>query len=1299
MAPNGGTDTTPIWSDPSTAVCGTCHGATAANPPTRGSHGKHASNYFDAYSYPCGLCHKDPATDDSLHVNNKSEVIFSADPKTTGGRYSGTQTMLDAYGTCTNIYCHSTVQSSPPGGPPTYRTTPTWGNNGTVMCGSCHKHDGSHMFDANIMDSGSHTRHLSYDLNTSGAKPFKCVICHKWNASAGLRDCDQCHTVKAAKHANSSIDINFDSTFATNGTYNGSPTPVSKSPGAAYGNCSNTYCHSNGTSVSTGAISNNTSPTWGTGSLTCNACHSYPPDYSNGSPKANSHQAHANAGITCDKCHNATTTDGSTVTNTTNHVNKAYDLQPGSGVSFIYTFNASGGACASISCHGNTDATWGISNCLGCHSVSQGKRAAITPQFSANSHHIQGTVSNNKCYQCHWEANSDGTINRAWFVLGTGQLQTFIPAHGSGSTVNLVIYGSGARPTTYELDTTAIQYAANGSRAQIASINAHCLGCHSDKNNTTTPFGDGKTPKQYAWDGNSVDARYSQTGTTPWGKYSSTTYPNVTPKDKSTKAFSAHGNAVNNQGGWDLNETWPNARTGSENVACYDCHNSHGSSVLGTTTSYTSATTSGGILKDTTAGKGGYSVTYQPQAGGSATDKNLRNAGASLCFDCHLTQSAGTTPWGYNSTFGESQAVIGYFDSPYLAPGGAGVQQRYSYKALSMNAGGHFGASSPLSKTPLLQINGLCASCHDPHGVSPTDVGSCSSAAYVTKSTCQSGGGVWTATPQYGVPMLKGTWMTSPYKEDAAPANNAKGTVRDSTHPLGYDATPREGVQYHIDQNTFGANIKSTVSGVTETANQFAGLCLKCHPKVNLTDGINGGTWKSVDRIHESVKGWGANVRHNYTCSKCHASHNGSALPRLMITNCLNKEHKGRVGYNPSPALSGYGYGDDVGCYGDSVTLGGCPTYPAGSYNFSSGGGRFPGSFDGYYFSDHYGSNAFTVSCHENETGSITDQSWNVKTPWVDQAPSITSGPSAVIGNQMVLMHMDEAAWNGTPNEVEDSSGGNNNGSAYNGANTVAGGVSGRAGSFNGTDNYVRINYSPPVDNFTIEAWIKPTAAHEIDAESNSGTSGTSGQRYLFGADHRGTEGGAGISAGTNGISVYEHGDNYMPALAVYSGSISTTQWTHMAVVYSNRQPSIYLNGVLVRAGLQSTKAHVYAPTQIGGGSYGYFPGTVDDVAIYDGALSAADILLHYQRNSSAVCNMSEANIIWTTDFDATSDVDYGLTASYGSTAGNGSLVKNHSVILSGLSAPATYHYRVRSSNTDGETASGDYTFNVNACP
>ena len=265
----------------------------------------------------------------------------------------------------------------------------------------------------------------------------------------------------------------------------------------------------------------------------------------------------------------------------------------------------------------------------------------------------------------------------------------------------------------------------------------------------------------------------------------------------------------------------------------------------------------------------------------------------------------------------------------------------------------------------------------------------------------------------------------------------------------------------------------------------------------------------------------------------------------------------------------------------------------------------------------------------------------------------------------------------------------------------MAGGISGRGGSFSGQYAYVPFNYisGTPVDNFTIEAWVKPTATHQIDAEATSGTSGTSGQGYLFWPDQMGANGGAGISVGTNGISVYEHGDGYMPALAVYSGTISSTQWTHIAVVYENKRPSIYVNGALVRTGLQSTRPHVYAPHVIGGGSYGYYAGLADEIAVYDTAFSGPDILAHSQLNYSGLCNSVDAIINWTTIPNGTSYVDYGLTTAYGSTAGNDSLVTSHSVTLSNLATSATYHYRVRSRSLDGrETISGDYTFSRGAC-
>ncbi len=73
----------------------------------------------------------------------------------------------------------------------------------------------------------------------------------------------------------------------------------------------------------------------------------------------------------------------------------------------------------------------------------------------------------------------------------------------------------------------------------------------------------------------------------------------------------------------------------------------------------------------------------------------------------------------------------------------------------------------------------------------------------------------------------------------------------------------------------------------------------------------------------------------------------------------------------------------------------------------------------------------------------------------------------------------------------------------------------------------------------------------------------------------------------------------------------------------------------------------------------------------------------------------SGALIGWTTNEGATSQVEYGTTAAYGqSTAVDTALATTHAMSLSGLSAGTTYHYRVRSSDGAGNTAtSADFTF------
>lgn len=978
---------TATWGSTLNTTCSGCHGGDIDADYKMGnvgsvSHTKHVL----AYTYGCVKCHAATVSanrtisNNANHANRQVNIAFNNSTTAVNGTYAGSVTPMgklpgSAYGTCTNTYCHSTVQADGGIAAPVYGT-PTWGNNPGACSLACHRvgdhdsvaADGS----PDPIATGSHTKHLSYAFNLGS--DAKCPACHMWDPAPVTTSCRPCHEDiwgqytenRYTKHVNGKIDIAFDPNFTT-GKYGNIATPMSKAPRTGYSACGNTYCHSNGTSVATGAIPANTSPVWGSGPLACNGCHGNQtytdwrkayPLYTTNRPttKANSHAIHAQHGATCKQCHVQVTTDNTSIADTSKHVSKSYDVSPDTagGITFTYTYNSGGGTCTNISCHGNTTAQWGSGACLGCHSITQGKRAAITSQFGGNSHHIQGTLSNAACYQCHWEADSNGYINPTYHG----------GAAAPGAAVDLVIYGAGSRPASYTAGATYVAYSANSKRAQIQKISTHCQGCHSDQNNSATPFGDGKTPKQYAWDGTSVASRYAQAGTVSWGKYTSASFTNVARK-RITKAYSAHGKAGANKRYWDAatgvdGDMTGKDTSGSINVQCYDCHNSHGSTVSGITSRYSSATGryKGAILKDTVRGFGGYSTTYKPRAGGSVARKNLRNPGASLCLDCHqsatpkqaLAFRGYTTPWGYSSTYGATQAIIGYWDSPFMgySSASAGPKQRFAYKGVNLTMGGHFGASSALNSPPDAnhQINGLCTPCHDPHGVSTT------------------------LNQPYSVPLLKGTWLTSPYKEDVTPANNVGGTIRTDKG--------QEGVQYHIDQNTFGsAPNNSAVTGITQTDAQSDGLCLNCHAKANLTNGTTH-TWKSKDRVHEAVKGWktaNTNYQHNYTCSKCHSPHTSSVLPRLMVTDCLDGVHKGRFGKNPGAVLTDTGtgsYDNDGTCTGQASYLGNCAW------------GNNPGTVTGYIPGYYSGTNGVSnlINCHEGNTGSRTNQQWNSVTPW-----------------------------------------------------------------------------------------------------------------------------------------------------------------------------------------------------------------------------------------------------------------------------------------------------------------------------
>ena len=179
---------------------------------------------------------------------------------------------------------------------------------------------------------------------------------------------------------------------------------------------------------------------------------------------------------------------------------------------------------------------------------------------------------------------------------------------------------------------------------------------------------------------------------------------------------------------------------------------------------------------------------------------------------------------------------------------------------------------------------------------------------------------------------------------------------------------------------------------------------------------------------------------------------------------------------------------------------------------------------------------------------------------------------------------------------------------------TLTGGplwVDGKYGTsvlFDGINDYMTWSYTKPSNNFSIVFMMKATTTHQIDTQSTSATTGRAGQRYVVGSTNEGTNLGVGISAGTNGISVYGGNTSYMTPLAVCYGDIGT-DWNNVIVTFTNKQPKIYLNGLLVHTGLTCTQTYIYAPVRLGGdSSYGYFPGYVDDFYIINATLTQAQI-------------------------------------------------------------------------------------------
>ncbi|NOT57246.1 MAG: hypothetical protein HOP18_21800 [Deltaproteobacteria bacterium] len=187
----------------------------------------------------------------------------------------------------------------------------------------------------------------------------------------------------------------------------------------------------------------------------------------------------------------------------------------------------------------------------------------------------------------------------------------------------------------------------------------------------------------------------------------------------------------------------------------------------------------------------------------------------------------------------------------------------------------------------------------------------------------------------------------------------------------------------------------------------------------------------------------------------------------------------------------------------------------------------------------------------------------------------------------------------GTGTTAKDSSGLNNVGT-LSGATWTTAGRFGAALSFNGVNNFVTVNDAAALDlttGMTLEAWVYPTAA-------------MNGWRGIVQKEASGA------------IVYYLHANSAAnrPATGLLVGSekqlqgtaqVPVNTWTHLAATYDGVTQRLYVNGVQVSSRAQTGPVGVSgSPLRIGGNSvWGeYFQGRIDEVRVYNRALTAAQI-------------------------------------------------------------------------------------------
>jgi hypothetical protein len=226
---------------------------------------------------------------------------------------------------------------------------------------------------------------------------------------------------------------------------------------------------------------------------------------------------------------------------------------------------------------------------------------------------------------------------------------------------------------------------------------------------------------------------------------------------------------------------------------------------------------------------------------------------------------------------------------------------------------------------------------------------------------------------------------------------------------------------------------------------------------------------------------------------------------------------------------------------------------------------------------------------------------------WAEGAAPALAAPSDVTTGLVGYWRFDEAA--GTT--VSDSSGQGANGTLSGGPAWITG-KQGTALSFNGSSSYVTINRAVvnTAASFSVAAWVQLTSLSNWSTAVSQDGNNVSGFFLQYTNPNAGPDGGKFafvlVSAdSTSGTSIR--------ATSPFTPVLNT--WYHLVGVYDagSAQIRLYVNGTLVATRSVGPAWSASGPTVIGrarwgGASVDFWPGLIDEVRLYNRALSAQEV-------------------------------------------------------------------------------------------